>query len=105
MFRAIPEAEALATVEATWADGIRYFDNAPFYGAGLAEIGMGRALAGKPRDDYVLSTKVGRVVFDEIEHAGGRDNGEKGAVFEHGYRTKSSTIIRPTPSSAPSKTA
>ena len=38
MFRDIPEPEARATVEAAWKDGIRYFDNAPFYGAGLAEI-------------------------------------------------------------------
>jgi D-threo-aldose 1-dehydrogenase len=36
MFRDIPEEEALATVEAAWSDGIRYFDNAPFHGAGLA---------------------------------------------------------------------
>ncbi len=61
MFRAIPEDEALATVEAAWNDGIRYFDNAPFYGAGLAEIRMGRALGGRPRDEYVISTKVGRI--------------------------------------------
>ena len=50
MFRNIPEEEARATVEAAWNDGIRYFDNAPFYGAGLAEIRMGHALAGRPRD-------------------------------------------------------
>lgn len=87
MFRDIPEEEALATVEAAWSDGIRYFDNAPFYGAGLAEIRMGEALAGKPRDDYVISTKVGRIVLDEIE-AGPRDNGEKGAVFAHGRPNK-----------------
>jgi D-threo-aldose 1-dehydrogenase len=62
MFRDIPEAEALGTVEAAWNDGIRYFDNAPFYGAGLAEIRMGEALAGKPREDYVISTKVDRVI-------------------------------------------
>lgn len=87
MFRDIPEAEALATVEAAWNDGIRYFDNAPFYGAGLAEIRMGEALKAKPRDDYVISTKVGRVVLDELDD-GPRDNGEKGAVFEHGRRNK-----------------
>ena len=49
MFRDIPEAEARAMVDAAWNDGIRYFDNAPFYGAGLAEIRMGEALAGRPR--------------------------------------------------------
>ena len=57
MFRDIPEPEALATVAAAWNDGIRYFDNAPFYGAGLAEIRMGEALAGKPRDQYAISTR------------------------------------------------
>lgn len=87
MFRDIPEAEARATVVAAWDDGIRYFDNAPFYGAGLAEIRMGAALAGKPREDYVISTKVGRIVLDEIEEAA-RDNGEKGAVFVHGRPNK-----------------
>lgn len=88
MFRDIPEAEAIATVEAAWNDGIRYFDNAPFYGAGLAELRMGEALSGKPRDEYVISTKVGRVVLDELEDAGGRDNGEKGEVFRHGRANK-----------------
>ncbi|MGA0610851.1 aldo/keto reductase [Caldimonas sp. KR1-144] len=84
MFRAIPEAEARATVDAAWNDGIRYFDNAPFYGAGLAEIRMGEALAGRPRDEYVISTKVGRLILDEVEDVSARDLGEKGDVFKHG---------------------
>jgi D-threo-aldose 1-dehydrogenase len=87
MFRAIPEDEALATVEAAWNDGIRYFDNAPFYGAGLAEIRMGEALKGKPRDNYVISTKVGRIVLDEVDEAP-RDNGETGDVFANGRPNK-----------------
>ncbi|MGV9599728.1 aldo/keto reductase, partial [Streptosporangium sandarakinum] len=65
MFRAIPDEEALATVEAAWDQGIRYYDTAPFYGAGLAEARLGQVLSTKPRDSYVLSTKVGRVVLDE----------------------------------------
>jgi D-threo-aldose 1-dehydrogenase len=84
MFRDIPEAEALATVAAAWNDGIRYYDNAPFYGAGLAEIRMGEALAGKPRGEYVISTKVGRIILDEIEDVSARDLGEKGDVFKFG---------------------
>ena len=84
MFRDIPEAEARATVEAAWTDGIRYFDNAPFYGAGLAEIRMGEALSAKPRDQYVISTKVGRVILDEVEDVSARDLGEKGEVFKYG---------------------
>jgi len=88
MFRDIPEAEARATVDAAWNDGIRYFDNAPFYGAGLAEIRMGEALADRPRDDYVISTKVGRLILDEVEDVGARDLGEKGEVFKHGRANK-----------------
>jgi len=88
MFRDIPEPEARATVEAAWNDGIRYFDNAPFYGAGLAEIRMGTALSDKPRDEYVISTKVGRVILDEVEDVNARDLGEKGDVFKYGRPNK-----------------
>lgn len=88
MFRDIPEDEARATVEAAWTDGIRYYDNAPFYGAGLAEIRMGDALADKPRDQYVISTKVGRYILDEIEDVSARDQGEKAGVFSHGLPNK-----------------
>jgi D-threo-aldose 1-dehydrogenase len=87
MFRDIPEAEAAETVEAAWNDGIRFFDTAPFYGAGLAEIRLGRVLAKHRRDEYVIGTKVGRIVLDEIE-GGARDNGEKGDVFRHGRPNK-----------------
>ncbi|ODU68280.1 MAG: D-threo-aldose 1-dehydrogenase [Novosphingobium sp. SCN 66-18] len=88
MFRDIPEEEALATVEAAWSDGIRYYDNAPFYGAGLAEIRMGAALADKPRDEFVISTKVGRLILDEVEDVSARDLGEKGDVFKYGRPNK-----------------
>ncbi|WP_437309636.1 aldo/keto reductase [Sorangium sp. So ce388] len=88
MFRDIPEAEARATVDAAWNDGIRYFDNAPFYGAGLAEIRMGEALAGRPRQDYVISTKVGRIILDQVQDVSARDLGEKGDVFKYGRPNK-----------------
>ncbi|MEW2621342.1 aldo/keto reductase [Streptomyces sp. NPDC048106] len=87
MYRAIPGEEAAATVEAAWDQGIRYYDTAPFYGAGLAEERLGQVLSAKPRDAYVLSTKVGRVILDEHESAA-RDLGEKGGIFEHGNPNK-----------------
>ncbi|MFF9670108.1 aldo/keto reductase [Streptomyces eurythermus] len=87
MFRAIPDDEARATVEAAWDQGIRYYDTAPFYGAGLAEERLGQVLADKPRDSYVLSTKVGRVILDENE-TDVPDFGEKGGLFEHGNPNK-----------------
>ncbi|MFJ9411499.1 aldo/keto reductase [Streptomyces sp. NPDC101393] len=88
MFRDIPEEEAAATVSAAWEHGIRYFDSAPFYGAGLAELRLGEVLSQHPRDAYVLSTKVGRVIHDEVEDPTSRDLGEKGGLFEFGRPNK-----------------
>ena len=88
MFRDIPEQEALATVNAAWDDGIRYYDTAPFYGAGLAEIRIGAALSARPRGDYVISTKVGRLILDEVEDVKLRDLGEKSDVFKYGRPNK-----------------
>lgn len=88
MFRNIPEAEALATVDAAWEHGVRFFDAAPLYGAGLAELRLGEALSKRRREDYVLSTKVGRVILDELEDPAQRSFGEKGGLFEHGLRNK-----------------
>ncbi|UPT46618.1 aldo/keto reductase [Streptomyces anulatus] len=88
MFRAIPEDQAQATLQAAWDQGIRYYDTAPFYGAGLAEIRLGELLAQQPRDSYVLSTKVGRVILDEEEDPAARELGEKGGLFEHGRPNK-----------------
>ncbi|HEX8613418.1 MAG TPA: aldo/keto reductase [Telluria sp.] len=88
MFRNIPEQEALATVDAAWTQGVRYFDTAPFYGAGLAELRLGEVLGKHKRDDYVLSTKVGRVILDELEDPAARDMGEKGGLFAFGRPNK-----------------
>ncbi|WP_165186039.1 aldo/keto reductase [Caulobacter soli] len=88
MFRDIAEDEALATVDAAWAAGTRYFDTAPFYGAGLSEIRLGKALSGRPRGEYVLSTKVGRLILDELEDPAARDQGEKGDIFKYGRANK-----------------
>jgi len=88
MFRNIPGEEALATVDAAWEAGTRYFDTAPFYGAGLSEIRIGKALSKRPRGDYFLSTKVGRLILDELEDPAARDQGEKGDIFKYGRANK-----------------
>ncbi|MGW1504115.1 aldo/keto reductase [Streptomyces mirabilis] len=87
MFRAVPEEEASATLNAAWDQGIRYYDSAPLYGAGLAEIRLGEMLSRKPRAEFVLSSKVGRVILDEVE-SGSRDLGEKGSLFADGRPNK-----------------
>lgn len=71
MFKAVPEDQAQATLEAAWQAGIRYYDTSPHYGAGLSEQRFGKFLAGKPRDELVLSSKVGRLLqpADQPENA------------------------------------
>ncbi|RPK39308.1 aldo/keto reductase [Streptomyces sp. NBC_01260] len=62
LFSAVEPERAAAAVDAAWDEGIRYFDTAPHYGLGLSERRLGEALRARPRDSYVLSTKVGRVL-------------------------------------------
>lgn len=84
MFRNIPDAEAAETLDAAWDEGTRFFDTAPFYGAGLSEIRLGEGLAKRKRSEYILSTKVGRIISDELEDVSARDLGEKGDIFKYG---------------------
>ena len=72
LYREVSDADAIGAVEAAWEHGIRYFDTAPHYGLGLSERRLGEALRGAPRGDYVLSTKVGRLIRPNPS-AGGRD--------------------------------
>jgi D-threo-aldose 1-dehydrogenase len=58
----VSREEAEAIVRAAWAAGVRYVDTAPYYGVGQAERCVGDALRGVPRDEWVLSTKVGRLL-------------------------------------------
>ncbi|MBU4531353.1 MAG: aldo/keto reductase [Hoeflea sp.] len=62
LYRAIGDDEAHAVLTRAWELGVRYFDTAPLYGLGLAETRLNRFLRGKPRGDYVLSTKIGRLL-------------------------------------------
>jgi D-threo-aldose 1-dehydrogenase len=88
MFRNIPDEEAAATVDAAWDQGTRYFDTAPLYGAGLSEIRLGKELNKRRRNEYILSTKVGRLILDQVEDVSARDLGEKGDIFKYGRPNK-----------------
>lgn len=70
LFVPIDQMTADAIVDAAFQEGIRYFDTAPHYGLGLAETRLGIALSDRPRDEYRVSTKVGRLL---VEGAGGRE--------------------------------
>ncbi|MDR7385000.1 aldo/keto reductase [Promicromonospora iranensis] len=69
LYRATTDEEAHATFEAAWAAGIRYFDTAPHYGLGLSERRLGTFLRTRPRDEVVVSTKVGRLLVPSPETA------------------------------------
>ncbi|MBC7723689.1 MAG: aldo/keto reductase [Burkholderiaceae bacterium] len=62
LYRALSDDEAAEVLEVAWDCGIRYFDTAPHYGLGLSERRLGAFLATKPRDEFVISTKVGRLL-------------------------------------------
>jgi D-threo-aldose 1-dehydrogenase len=70
MYTAISEEQAAATITAAWDGGIRAFDTAPHYGLGLSERRLGAVLAQYPRDEYVISTKVGRLLEPASEPHG-----------------------------------
>ncbi len=86
LFRAIDDDEAHALLEAAWDAGIRSFDTAPHYGLGLSERRMGAFLATKPRDEFILSTKAGRLIVDNPGSAGGLDSANGFAVPDDAKR-------------------
>ena len=59
---AVPEDQAIAVIERAWDAGVRHFDTAPLYGFGLGEVRLGKALHDEPRGDFVLASKVGRLL-------------------------------------------
>lgn len=70
---AMSDGHATDAVDAAWSAGVRYFDTAPHYGLGLSERRLGAALAGRPRDEFAVSTKVGRVLVPDPGGASRRD--------------------------------
>ncbi|MET8280679.1 aldo/keto reductase [Micromonospora sp. NPDC005174] len=73
LYRATSDDTFAAAVDTAWDAGIRYFDTAPHYGLGLSERRLGAALRSRPRAEYVVSTKVGRLLVPSPESAGDRD--------------------------------
>jgi D-threo-aldose 1-dehydrogenase len=62
LYEAVDDDTAYAVVDRAWELGVRTFDTAPYYGSGLAERRLGTALGDRPRSEYVVSTKVGRLL-------------------------------------------
>ena len=60
----VSDKDANLSLETAWSKGIRYFDTAPLYGSGMSEIRLGNFLKKQNREEFVISTKVGRLIVD-----------------------------------------
>jgi D-threo-aldose 1-dehydrogenase len=78
LYAAVDDDTALAVVDRAWQLGIRYFDTAPYYGSGLAERRLGEGLRGRPRSEFAVSTKVGRLLAADA-------TGWHGAYFDFSH--------------------
>src|SRR5918996_552819 len=89
LFEGVSDQQARATLDACYEAGIRYFDTAPLYGFGLSEHRLGEALRGKERADFVLSTKVGRLLRPgdpaTLEHGHFRGGLPFAQVYDYSY--------------------
>ena len=81
LFTPVSDDDARAAIDAAWDGGIRTFDTAPHYGLGLSERRLGAALAHRPRAEYVVSTKVGRL----LEPASGTGRDPEGFAVPASY--------------------
>ena len=84
LFHEVSDEESAAIVEVAWQGGVRYFDTAPHYGLGLSERRLGAALARYPRSEFLLSTKVGRLLEPSPESADRLD--DEGFAVPAAYR-------------------
>ena len=89
IFREIDEHTSNAMIQHAWDEGIRYFDTAPMYGHGLSELRTGHSLRWQERDDFVLSSKVGRVLKparkQDIDYAPWVNAGRFVSEFDYTY--------------------
>lgn len=89
IFRPIEDGTADAMVQGAWEAGVRYYDTAPMYGHGLSELRCGSSLRWKNRDDFVLSSKVGRILRpkrrSEIDFSPWVDAAANEVIFDYSY--------------------
>lgn len=78
LYRPTSDDEVADAFEAVWADGVRYFDTAPHYGLGLSERRLGALLRERPRDEYTISTKVGRLIEPNPDPRGAENEDSEG---------------------------
>lgn len=94
LFQPMSDTEAKALVQAAWDEGIRFFDTAPYYGYTLSERRLGAALARRPREQFVLSTKVGRLMVADASVRPGDDGFAEPLPFRPHYDYSHDGVMR-----------
>jgi D-threo-aldose 1-dehydrogenase len=99
LFTRLTEAEVAATLSAAWAAGVRYYDTAPWYGRGQSEHRIGRFLYRQPREEVLLSSKVGRILSAPVNRMAFEASAETrawsgGLLFDHRYDYSYDGIMR-----------
>ncbi len=84
-FRVSPDEEAEQAIAASWEAGVRYFDTSPWYGLGLSERRFGHFLDGQKREDFVISTKIGRLLVPDPDFKHGMWKGDLGFNYRYDY--------------------
>jgi D-threo-aldose 1-dehydrogenase len=84
-FAVTPDAQADETMSAAWEAGVRFFDTSPWYGLGLSERRFGHFLDGQKRGDFVLSTKIGRLMTPDENFKHGMWKGHLGFNYKYDY--------------------
>ncbi|XHS80580.1 aldo/keto reductase [Burkholderiaceae bacterium UC74_6] len=94
LYEAVDDATAQATLQAAWDQNLRYIDTAPFYGYTRSEQRLGRFLAGRPRESFVLSTKVGRLMQPDATVKAGSDGWADPLPFRPVFDYSHSGVLR-----------
>lgn len=96
LFTKVTDADAETTLQTAWDAGVRYYDTAPWYGRGQSEHRVGRFLYKQPREDVILSTKVGRILRAPIQKPDEFDTGfwSGGLHFDHYFDYSYDGVMR-----------
>jgi D-threo-aldose 1-dehydrogenase len=96
LFTKVTDADAEATLQTAWDAGVRYYDTAPWYGRGQSEHRVGRFLYKQPREDVILSTKVGRILRAPLRKPDEFDTGfwSGGLHFDHYFDYSYDGVMR-----------
>lgn len=98
--RVVSDDDARSALQAAWDGGVRYYDTAPHYGLGLSERRLGEFLRAQPRDEFVISTKVGRILEPNPDYREGEETGPEGAALDEGFAVPTRLRRRFDPSEA-----